>query len=70
MVVRVAIGWFVSINPYVFPLSYLVMFVDWIDEVISNALESEPMPLKKSKAAPKKSRSLKNKVKSDINQTH
>lgn len=36
MVVRVAIGWFVSINPYVFPLSYLVMFVDWIDEVITS----------------------------------
>jgi ATP-dependent Lon protease len=47
-----------------------IITVDWIDEVISNALESEPMPLKKSKAAPKKSRSLKNKVKSDINQTH
>ena len=47
-----------------------IITVDWIDEVISNALESEPMPLKKSKAAPKKSRSLKNKAKSDINQTH
>jgi len=47
-----------------------IITVDWIEEVISNALESEPMPLKKSKAAPKKTRSLKNKSKSDINQTH
>ena len=47
-----------------------IITVDWIDEVISNALESEPMPLKKSKVAPKKTRSLKNKAKSDINQTH
>ena len=47
-----------------------IITVDWIDEVISNALESEPMPLKKSKVAPKKTRSLKNKSKSDINQTH
>ena len=47
-----------------------IITVDWIDEVISNALESEPMPLKKPKTAPKKSRSLKNKAKSDINQTH
>jgi len=47
-----------------------IITVDWIEEVISNALESEPMPLKKSKAAPKKTRSLKNKAKSDINQTH
>ena len=31
-----------------------IITVDWIEEVISNALESEPMPLKKSKAAPKK----------------
>ena len=27
-----------------------IITVDWIEEVISNALESEPMPLKKSKA--------------------
>ena len=47
-----------------------IITVDWIEEVISNALESEPMPLKKSKAAPKKTRNLKNKSKSDINQTH
>ena len=47
-----------------------IITVDWIEEVISNALESEPMPLKKSKTTPKKSRSLKNKAKSDINQTH
>jgi len=47
-----------------------IITVDWIDEVISNALESEPMPIKKSKVAPKKTRSLKNKSKSDINQTH
>ena len=47
-----------------------IITVEWIEEVISNALESEPMPLKKSKAAPKKTRSLKNKSKSDINQTH
>ena len=47
-----------------------IITVDWIDEVISNALESEPMPLKKSKVAAKKTRILKNKSKSDINQTH
>ena len=47
-----------------------IITVDWIEEVISNALESEPMPLKKSKVAPKKTRNLKNKSKSDINQTH
>ena len=47
-----------------------IITVDWVEEVISNALESEPMPLKKSKAAPKKTRNLKNKSKSDINQTH
>ena len=47
-----------------------IITVDWIEEVLSNALESEPMPLKKSKAAPKKTRNLKNKSKSDINQTH
>ena len=47
-----------------------IITVDWIEEVISNALESEPMPLKKSKAVPKKTRNLKNKSKSDINQTH
>ena len=56
--------------PYQILDSLEIITVDWIDEVISNALESEPMPLKKSKAAPKKSRSLKNKAKSDINQTH
>ena len=44
--------------------------VEWIDEVISNALESEPMPLKKSKITTKKTPNLKKKSKSDINQTH
>lgn len=30
-----------------------IITVDWIDEVISNALEFEPMPLKKSKITTK-----------------
>jgi ATP-dependent Lon protease len=47
-----------------------IITVDWIDEVISNALESEPMPLKKSKITTKKTPNLKKKSKSDINQTH
>ena len=47
-----------------------IIAVDWIDEVISNALESEPMPLKKSKITTKKTPNLKKKSKSDINQTH
>ena len=47
-----------------------IIAVDWIDEVISNALESEPMPLKKSKITTKKTQNLKKKSKSDINQTH
>ena len=47
-----------------------IITVDWIDEVISNALESEPMPLKKSNITTKKTPNLKKKSKSDINQTH
>ena len=47
-----------------------IITVDWIDEVISNALEFEPMPLKKSKITTKKTPNLKKKSKSDINQTH
>jgi ATP-dependent Lon protease len=47
-----------------------IIAVDWIDEVISNALEFEPMPLKKSKITTKKTPNLKKKSKSDINQTH
>ena len=47
-----------------------IIAVDWIDEVISNALESEPMPVKKSKITTKKTPNLKKKSKSDINQTH
>ncbi|MBL6902595.1 MAG: endopeptidase La [SAR86 cluster bacterium] len=47
-----------------------IITVDWIDEVISNALESEPMPLKKSKITTKKTPNLKKKPKSDINLTH
>ena len=47
-----------------------IITVEWIDEVISNALEKEPMPLKKSQISPKKIRSSKSKLKSDINQTH
>ncbi|MDA8884946.1 endopeptidase La [Gammaproteobacteria bacterium] len=47
-----------------------IITVEWIDEVISNALEKEPMPLKKSQISPKKIRSTKSKQKSDINQTH
>jgi hypothetical protein len=38
IIIRVAIGWFVTINPYVFPFSYLVMFVDWIDEVVTSIM--------------------------------
>ncbi len=44
--------------------------VAWIDEVISNALESEPLPLKKTKSTAKKTRSSKSKTKTNINQTH
>jgi ATP-dependent Lon protease len=44
--------------------------VAWIDEVISNALESEPMPLKKVKTSSKRTRSSKSKSKTNINQTH
>jgi len=44
--------------------------VAWIDEVISNALESEPMPLKKAKTSSKRTRSSKSKAKTNINQTH
>ena len=44
--------------------------VAWIDEVISNALESEPLPLKKTKATAKRTRSSKSKTKTNINQTH
>ena len=44
--------------------------VAWIDEVISNALESEPLPLKKRKSTAKRTRSSKSKTKTDINQTH
>ena len=44
--------------------------VAWIDEVISNALESEPSPLKKTKATAKRTRSSKSKTKTNINQTH
>ena len=47
-----------------------IITVEWIDEVISNALEKEPMPLKKSQISSKKIRSSKSKLKSDINQTH
>ena len=47
-----------------------IITVDWIDEVISNALESEPMPLKKSRNLSKKTTATKAKSKSDINQTH
>jgi ATP-dependent Lon protease len=47
-----------------------IITVEWIDEVISNALEKEPMPLKKSQISTKKIRSSKSKLKSDINQTH
>ena len=38
IVVRVTLGWFVSINPYVFPFSYLIMFVDWVDEVVTSLM--------------------------------
>jgi ATP-dependent Lon protease len=44
--------------------------VAWIDEVISNALESEPLPLKKTKSTAKRTRSSKSKTKTNINQTH
>ncbi len=47
-----------------------IITVDWIDEVISNALESEPAPLKKSQNLPKKPRTRKSKTKTNINQTH
>ena len=47
-----------------------IITVDWIDEVISNALESEPSPLKKSQNLPKKPRTRKSKTKTNINQTH
>lgn len=38
VIVRIALGWFVSINPYMFPFSYFIMFVDWIDEVATSLM--------------------------------
>lgn len=31
--IRVLIGWFISINPYTFPLTYFVALVDWSEDV-------------------------------------
>ena len=32
VVLRILLGWFISINPYTLPFSYFIAFVDWIEE--------------------------------------
>ena len=36
LIIRVTMGWFLAINPYVFPVSYFVILVDWIDDFASS----------------------------------
>ena len=36
LVLRITMGWFLAINPYVFPISYFVILVDWIDDFVSS----------------------------------
>jgi hypothetical protein len=40
VVVRIALGWFILINPYSVPWCYLVAAVDWIEEVFQGIVPS------------------------------
>lgn len=31
--IRISLGWFVSINPYIFPIAYFIALIDWVDEI-------------------------------------
>jgi uncharacterized protein YggT (Ycf19 family) len=40
IVLRIALSWFVSINPYIFPWCYLSAAVDWTEEILQGIIPS------------------------------
>jgi uncharacterized protein YggT (Ycf19 family) len=40
IVLRIALSWFVSINPYIFPWCYFSATVDWTEEILQGILPS------------------------------
>ncbi len=40
IILRIALAWFVYINPYTFPWCYLVAAVDWTEEILQGVLPS------------------------------
>ena len=40
ILLRIAIAWFLSINPYLFPWSYLIATVDWTEELLQGVIPS------------------------------
>jgi hypothetical protein len=40
VILRITLGWFISINPYTFPWCYLAAAVDWTEEVLQGLVPS------------------------------
>lgn len=40
LILRIALSWFISINPYSFPWCYLVATVDWAEEILQGIVPS------------------------------
>jgi uncharacterized protein YggT (Ycf19 family) len=40
IIVRIALSWFISINPYIFPWCYLSAAVDWTEEILQGIIPS------------------------------